>query len=102
MLPDNVKSLPRKQRRELVAEFRARAEANLRAAHPRGKGRAVADTDAAYAALAVRIPYRCKHFQIEGDYHDQIVYLTERIGPIAPASSSVFGSMKWARAASAT
>ncbi|MDI9941224.1 GPP34 family phosphoprotein [Rhodococcus sp. IEGM 1351] len=102
MLPDNVKSLPRKQKRQLRAEFRARAEANLRAAHPRGQGRAVDDTDAAFTALAVRIPYRCKNFQIKGDYYDQIRYLTKRIGPIAPALSSVFSGMKWARAASTT
>ena len=93
MLPDDAQSLPRKHRRELMAELREQAEANLRAAQPRGQGRAVDDPDAAYAALAVRIPYRCKHFRVDGDYDDQIVYFSNRIGPIAPALSSVFSTV---------
>ncbi|ABG92343.1 conserved hypothetical protein [Rhodococcus jostii RHA1] len=102
MLPDNAKSLPRTQQHELLAELRERAESSLRASHPRGQGRAVTDTDAVYAALSVRIPYRCKHFQVEGDYHDQILSFSKRIGPIAPALSSALRTMKWTRAASFT
>ncbi|CAG7581929.1 MULTISPECIES: hypothetical protein [Rhodococcus] len=102
MLPDDAKSLPRKQQRELLAELRERAESSLRASHPRGQGCAVTDTDAVYAALATRIPYRCKHFQLKGDYDDQIVSFSKRIGPIVPALSSALRTMKWTRAASFT
>lgn len=101
-LPDNVKSLSRRQRQELMAELRERAQASLRATHPGGEGRAINDADAAFVALAMRIPYRCKHFKLTDDYYDQIRVLTERIGPIAPALSSVFSNMKWKRAASTT
>jgi hypothetical protein len=102
ILPDDAKSLPRRQKRELMAELHERAEASLRAAYPRAGGRAVDDTDAAFVALAMRIPYRCKHFRVEGDYSEQIAYFSKRIGPIGPALSSVYRRMKWKRAASFT
>jgi hypothetical protein len=90
LLPMDARSLPRNQRRELFAEGRRRAEANLRAAYPHMNCGAIDDQEAAFVALAMRIPpYRMRYFQLTGEYAEQVTELSKRIEPIASALSRV-------------
>jgi hypothetical protein len=97
-LPPHASSLPRRERRQLMAELRQRAEAELLAAYPHMNAGGIDDQDAAFVALATRIPYRNRHFPIPGDCDDQRAELSKRIEPVASALSRVLGTQKWSRA----
>jgi hypothetical protein len=96
--PPDIGSLRGRQRRELLAELRRRAEADLLAAHQQMGGRGIDDQDAAFVALAVCIPYRNRQFKIPGEYSEQYTALAERIAPVASGLSRVLGTQRWQRA----
>ncbi|MCV2490726.1 GPP34 family phosphoprotein [Geodermatophilus sp. YIM 151500] len=93
----DVTGLTRRQRRERLTELRMRAEADLLASHPQMHARGIDDRDAAFVALAVRIPRRNRHFQVPGGCADQVAALTHRIEPVASALASVLGAQEWRR-----
>jgi Golgi phosphoprotein 3 (GPP34) len=97
MLPPDASSLPRRERRQLLAELRQRAEAEILAAYPNMNARGIDDRDAAFVALATRIPYRNRHFPVPDDCADLCVELSKRIAPVASALSSVLRTQKWRR-----
>lgn len=97
--PGDVTSLTGRQRRELLAELRRRAEADLLAAHPHMGGCGIDDQDAAFVALAMRIPYRNRHFEVPSDCAEQSAKLAERIAPVASALSSVLDAQRSKRIA---
>ena len=92
-----VPGLPRRERREHLAELRRRAEAELLAANPQMGARGIDDQDAAFVALALRLPYRNQHFQAPREFYDQSVALSARIEPVASALTSVLSTQRGKR-----
>jgi hypothetical protein len=56
------------------------------------------DLDSAFVALATRIPYRNRQFQVPSEYSDQIAGFSKRIEPVASTLSTVLAIQKWQRA----
>jgi hypothetical protein len=94
-MPPDASSRPRRERRQLLAELRQRAEAQILATYPNMNARGIDDRDAAFVALATRIPFRERHFPVPDDFDDLCVELSKRIEPVASALSSVLRAQKW-------